>query len=97
MVGSHIVAALWDAAKIWYDTPWWGASFFLLNAVNLTEENKKICKDHLCESQIYNNERDIKKIGFSNILSLEHKNVSVVKGEMEMINYKDVNEKKNLM
>ena len=31
-------------------------NFFVLNAANLSEEDKK---DHVRESQLYNNERDI--------------------------------------
>ena len=34
------------------------ANFFVLNAVTLSEDNEKIIKNHVCESQLCNNERE---------------------------------------
>ena len=70
----------------------------MLDAVNLFKENEKLVRT-MCVSYNYATMKDTFKKVISDVSSLEHKNVSVMKEVVEKINfncYKDVNEK-NLM
>ena len=69
--------------------------FCVLNAVNLSKENEKLATNTCASPKNTTMKRTFKKV-FSDISSLEHKNVPLVK-EVETINFsrcKDVNEKK---
>ena len=72
-------------------------AFFQLNAVNLSMENEKLART-MYASLNYEMKKTFKKV-FSDISSLEHKNVPVVKEEVEMIDFNCVKiaKKKNLI
>ena len=61
-------------------------SFFALNAANLSEENEKLLRT-TCLSLNDATIKEILKKVFSDVSSLEHKNVPAVKEEVEMINF----------
>ena len=60
--------------------------FFVLNSVNLSEEKEKLLRT-TCASLNYATMKGTLKKVFSDISSLEHKNVPAVKEEVEMINF----------
>ena len=85
-----------EMTKIWYDIPQQGADF-CIKSVKLSKENKKLTRT-MCVSLNYTIMKETLKKEFSDISSLEHKKVPVVKEEVERINfscYKDDNEKKS--
>ena len=72
-----------EITKNWYDAPRQGFGhffnlfyfyffFLVLNAANFSKE-KKISKDHMCESPLYNNERDLKESVFWRIITVTQK------------------------
>ena len=47
----------YEFTKIWYDTTQWSVGFFCVKCSELVWEEWKIIEDHICEVQLYNNER----------------------------------------